>query len=287
MQLLGPNGADEPLAVIQAFAASFQLTFPILRDANSAYNQYGQNGSASPYPLDYVIDQSGNVAFFATEYEPEALVAAIDQLLGNVPVIDVDPPEVDFGSVPIGQSENRLVTVTNSGPGELLVTDIVTGGGLFTANLDELTVPPGGSRALQVTFTPAEPGPAADLLQLSSNDPTAPLLAIALAGVGAQIVAVDAAVPSVLSLDLYPNPLNPRATLRFSIPAPGQATLVVYDLKGSAVRHLLAAVHLPAGLHTTTWDGNDDTGSPLPSGVYFARLRTAGRALTVRATLVR
>ena len=68
MQLLGLNGADETLAVVTAFATNFQLTFPILRDASSAYNQYGQNGSATPYPLDYVIDPAGKVAFFSTEY---------------------------------------------------------------------------------------------------------------------------------------------------------------------------------------------------------------------------
>jgi len=287
VQLLGLNGADETLAVVTAFATNFQLTFPILRDASSAYNQYGQNGSATPYPLDYVIDPAGNVAFFATEYEPEAMVAVIDGLLGNVPAIDVDPAQVDFGPVVIGQSGAQLVTVTNTGAGELLVTDIVTGGNPFTTNIDELTVPPGGSRTLLVKFTPLEAGPAGDQLRLSSNDPSAPLLEIDLQGTGAQPSAAAVVPPAAVSLDLYPNPLNPRATLRFGLAAPGRVTLVVYDLKGRAVRRLLTDHYLPAGRHGTSWDGDDDSGAPLPSGVYFARLRTADRTLTVRATLVR
>ena len=52
-----------------------------LLDDDYVTPQYRQNGAISPFPLDYVIDPAGRVAYYATEYDPEAMMAAIDELL--------------------------------------------------------------------------------------------------------------------------------------------------------------------------------------------------------------
>jgi hypothetical protein len=69
----------------------------------------------------------------------------------------------------------------------------------------------------------------------------------------------------------YPNPFNPSTTLRFESDAHGPLRLVVVDAAGRALRELAAGT-FPAGHHTVEWDGKDDAGRRLPSGLYLARL---------------
>ncbi len=73
----------------------------------------------------------------------------------------------------------------------------------------------------------------------------------------------------------FPNPFNPRTTIRIILPEAGSAKLAVYDLAG---RHLttLADEYLTAGVHERIWDARDALGHSLPSGVYLARLSVAG-----------
>ncbi len=140
--VLGLNN-NEPQAIVENFAHTFGLTFPILLDAGEAYGQYGQSPAVSPYPLDYVIDQSGQVAYFNSEYDPDSMVAMIDQLLGNVAQMAIDPMSLDFGPVGVGISEHLPVELVNTGSGELSIYSISTTGGPFTVNLSELIIPPG------------------------------------------------------------------------------------------------------------------------------------------------
>jgi hypothetical protein len=71
-----------------------------------------------------------------------------------------------------------------------------------------------------------------------------------------------------------PNPFNPRTTIRFGVAVGGPAQLAVYDVGGRRVRVLLESPALPAGNHEVIWDGRDDGGRDLASGVYLARLQT-------------
>ena len=68
-----------------------------------------------------------------------------------------------------------------------------------------------------------------------------------------------------------PNPFNPRTTIRFSLAQAGPARLVVYDVNGRKVR-TLADGPFTAGPHTLVWDGTDDLGHPVSSGVFWTRL---------------
>ncbi len=75
----------------------------------------------------------------------------------------------------------------------------------------------------------------------------------------------------------FPNPFNPSTTLRFSIPeqlkgAGEKITLVIYNAKGQEVRRLWEAPYQP-GTYRVRWDGRDDSGRIVASGLYIAVLR--------------
>ncbi|MBK8229635.1 MAG: T9SS type A sorting domain-containing protein [Candidatus Eisenbacteria bacterium] len=74
---------------------------------------------------------------------------------------------------------------------------------------------------------------------------------------------------------VHPNPFNPRTTIRFSLAATGKAELVIYDVSGRQVRALVEQ-ELTAGGHTAVWDGTDDKGRRVASGVYWSQLRAGG-----------
>ncbi|HVP38834.1 MAG TPA: peptidoglycan DD-metalloendopeptidase family protein [Candidatus Saccharimonadales bacterium] len=75
-----------------------------------------------------------------------------------------------------------------------------------------------------------------------------------------------------------PNPFRGQTRLRFTLAAGGPAALDVYDPSGRRVRRLAGGA-LAAGEHTAAWDGRDNSGARLPSGVYFCRLEAGGRQL--------
>lgn len=72
-----------------------------------------------------------------------------------------------------------------------------------------------------------------------------------------------------------PNPFNPTTTISFTLPAREQVTVSIYDASGKLVRNLVNDVR-DYGTHRVTWDGRDDAGSTVGSGVYFYRL-SAGK----------
>jgi CSLREA domain-containing protein len=84
----------------------------------------------------------------------------------------------------------------------------------------------------------------------------------------------------------YPNPFNPSTVIDFSIPRRGRIELEIFDILGRRVR-LLVAGHIEAGNHSVEWDGHDDRGRPVASGVYFSRLRAIDFWATSKLVLLR
>ncbi len=83
-----------------------------------------------------------------------------------------------------------------------------------------------------------------------------------------------------------PNPFNPLTTIFFDLPEARHVTLTVYAVDGRKVATLVDAA-LPAGTHSTQWNGRDGTGQPVASGTYFYRLEAGDVHLTERMQLVR
>ncbi len=71
----------------------------------------------------------------------------------------------------------------------------------------------------------------------------------------------------------YPNPFNPKTTLRFALPAAAHTTVRIYDVSGRLVRTLVDEP-LAASEHAVDWTGRDDGGREVAAGVYFYRIRS-------------
>lgn len=89
-------------------------------------------------------------------------------------------------------------------------------------------------------------------------------------------LAVDDSESSTLpaQFDLYqnyPNPFNPTTTIKFDLLHPGELELEIYNSLGQLVR-VYDFAHLSTGVHEVEWNGRDEAGRPVPSGVYFYRL---------------
>lgn len=83
-----------------------------------------------------------------------------------------------------------------------------------------------------------------------------------------------------------PNPFNPSTQIAFDLPEPAPVYLAVYDLRGALVR-LLVAAPLAAGRQVAVWDGRDDAGRGVASGVYFVRLDAGARRAQQKALLLK
>jgi flagellar hook assembly protein FlgD len=84
----------------------------------------------------------------------------------------------------------------------------------------------------------------------------------------------------------YPNPFNPRATVSFTLAQSGSASIRIYDTRGRLVRTLVDE-NMPAGEHTRVWEGRNDRGRSVASGLYLVEFRTRGVREVRRVTLLK
>lgn len=84
----------------------------------------------------------------------------------------------------------------------------------------------------------------------------------------------------------FPNPFNPETTISFDMPKAGNARLDVFNVKGQLVKNLFNG-NAPYGKTNLVWNGTDNSGQNVPSGLYFYRLNTNGRSETRKMMLMK
>jgi hypothetical protein len=108
-------------------------------------------------------------------------------------------------------------------------------------------------------------------MNISSGSETAPVFRLV---PDVSTDAPDTPAASVFTLGQnYPNPFNPSTTISFQLAAQEQVSLSVFDVAGRRIRSLVSGEVLGAGPHTAVWNGRNDQGSPVASGVYYYRLQ--------------
>ncbi|MBN1294760.1 MAG: T9SS type A sorting domain-containing protein [Candidatus Latescibacteria bacterium] len=111
------------------------------------------------------------------------------------------------------------------------------------------------------------------LLRYKQNSPTS-------------VESLDTAHKPISITGNYPNPFNPSTTIEFTLPQSELAELAIYNITGQKVRTLLAA-SMMAGKHTTVWDGKNESGQAVSSGIYMSCLRTEAYVATHRLLLMK
>ncbi len=154
--------------------------------------------------------------------------------------------------------------------GDVLVASAMSGeDGQFA--LDEL---PSGDYTLQASVVPAE-GASPAVSQTVALSLTAKsvqtnvdlMLALATDKDGESVPLPE----SFALVGSFPNPFNPTTQIRFDVPEPAEVNLTIFNVLGQPVRTLLKGT-VAAGRHAVLWDGADDRGAPVASGVYICRL---------------
>ncbi|MBN1481356.1 T9SS C-terminal target domain-containing protein [candidate division KSB1 bacterium] len=84
----------------------------------------------------------------------------------------------------------------------------------------------------------------------------------------------------------YPNPFNPETSIKFAIPTSEWVVLEIFDLRGARVRTLVNE-NLAKGRYERTWDGNNDFGEPVATGLYFYRLSAGTFVQTRKMTVMK
>ncbi len=83
-----------------------------------------------------------------------------------------------------------------------------------------------------------------------------------------------------------PNPFNPSTTIEYRLPEAGDVQLVIYNLLGQEVRTLIQET-MDAGFHSVVWDGTDEFGKQVASGIYIYRMSVADFTRVQRMMLLK
>jgi flagellar hook assembly protein FlgD len=84
----------------------------------------------------------------------------------------------------------------------------------------------------------------------------------------------------------FPNPFNPTTIIQYALPRTSQVQIEVYNVLGQRVRTLVNEIQTP-GYKVVNWDGKDDTGSEVSSGVYFCRIQAGSFVKSRKMTLLK
>jgi len=85
----------------------------------------------------------------------------------------------------------------------------------------------------------------------------------------------------------YPNPFNPNTTLRFDVPAQSPVNLKIFDVNGRLIRVLIDGKEYGIGSWERKWDGKNDKGAPVQSGVYLCVYEACGRRTSAKLVILR
>ena len=252
----------------------------------------------------YPVQTGMNI--FKWEYVKDSMVSSgddcawIDEIVfpsvggtSGTPDVGVDGNTLDFGMVNIGATALQPYTIHNTGDAVLIGTVMVPQNFMVStqegtpASVMNIVIPAQSSLTLEVSFLPLAAQEYLGVMTISTDDPDTPMLSVSLSGTGQPVAIDDPESPAVTELKgNYPNPFNPQTTISFSLKEAAPVKVLVYNLKGQLVRTLVDESKA-SGNHKLVFDGRDNQGNPLASGVYFYKMQTGKYSNTRKMILMK
>jgi flagellar hook capping protein FlgD len=86
---------------------------------------------------------------------------------------------------------------------------------------------------------------------------------------------------------VFPNPFNPKTKIEFSVPKVAPVAVRIFDIQGKLVSKLVDDRSMAPGVYQVAWNGKSDRGQDMPSGLYFAQIRSGASRQSVRLTMLK
>jgi len=235
----------------------------------------GNNTFRWDYVKDNIVSSGSDCAWI-----DEIIFPAVGGTTGS-PSVMVSVDTMEFGEIPHYEFVNLPITITNVGDAVMLGS-MTTPEPFFIApmggdliNSFDFNLQPGMSLEMDISFFPnMQEGEFSGTLIINTDDPTNMVTEIPLHGTSATVANDDQVVPFVTALKSnYPNPFNPITTIEYSIKDSAPVSIEVYNILGQRIRTL---VNEPkkAGNYSVTWNGTDNNGRAVASGIYFYRMQS-------------
>ncbi|MBN1997765.1 T9SS type A sorting domain-containing protein [candidate division KSB1 bacterium] len=211
--------------------------------------------------------------------EPGSEVITGQELGGDI-IVDATLTKVELSGYS-AMSENGLITLNWSTADEMdnagfYVDRAIKKDGPFERLTQELIT---GSLQYQYTDEKVEIG----------QEYTYRLVAVSRNGILQMLgtVSQKAEAPRAYKLEQnYPNPFNPETTINYQIKDAGDVSIQIYNMRGQLVRNLMRQ-NMKAGFYSSVWDGRNEQGLPLSSGVYIYRIKVNDFTYTRKMQLMK
>jgi hypothetical protein len=211
---------------------------------------------------------------------------------GALPMAYTTTEEINFNDVFPNSSNSRALVLRNLGTADL--TGVISVPAAFSLSHMGQTLPneyyyeisPGVTRSFTVGYEAGSTIQTIETsLEISTNDPDMPAISIPLM---VSPSSNDNLVnPTITALNgNFPNPFNPVTSIRFSLKEASDVKLSIYNMKGQLVSNLVNAP-MNAGNHQLVWNGRDDKGSPVASGIYLYRMEAGSYRATQKMMLMK
>ena len=205
------------------------------------------------------------------------------------PVITASLDTVIFDTTLVDSTSTLSLEISNSGFETLQVLQIISSSSEFSCDLNSFSLAAGADQLLNISFTPVQSGVRSGWLSLISNDPMMDTLNIYLIGIGEGVSGLEdkLTLPRVFAVHQnYPNPFNPVTTIHYELPRSSEVRLVIYNLLGQEVRTLLNSP-IEAGRHQVVWNGSNDSGVIVASGIYIYRFEAEDYSRVMKMILLK
>jgi FlgD Ig-like domain/Abnormal spindle-like microcephaly-assoc'd, ASPM-SPD-2-Hydin len=200
------------------------------------------------------------------------------------PSVALSQTHLRFDATEVGKTREQSVNVINAGAEPQTLSFEVSAPNIFAVKPSSAYLKAGDEMLLVATFAPIDSGIAQGLIRITS-DRTDGRIEFLLEGMGVR--PTERLLPTQFALHQNaPNPFNPTTAIPYDLPARTHVSLRLYAVDGRLVKTLQDGSQ-DAGFYRLQWDGTNNRGERVSSGVYFCRLAAGGLVATNKMVLLK